>query len=119
MGGRYEKKGFLICLVFCLFFFSGCATGKDVYNHRIGAGAVRDDMYQLADKQTELAITGTELASDITGSQESVTEIRNKITESEGQLGNIKQTITDGTSDLEEFKTILRRIRNRSTKRTE
>lgn len=119
MGGRYEKKVFLICLVFCLFFFSGCATGKDVYDNGIRAGAVRDDMYQLADKQTELAITGTELASDITGSQESVTEIRNKITEGEGQLGNIKQTITDGTGDLEEFKTILRRIRNRSTKRTE
>lgn len=119
MGGRYEKKIFLICLVFCLFLFSGCATGKDVYDNGIGAGTVRDDMHQLADEQTELAITGAELESDIAGSQESVADVRNKITESEGQLGNIKQTITDGTSDLEEFKKILRRIRNRSTNGTE
>lgn len=90
------QKSIIIVLCACLFI--GCRTNA-VHDNRNGADAVREHIGELAAQQTELAITGTELESRIERSAQAV--------------GELERTITDGAANLERFKTILQRIRER------
>ena len=89
---------FIVCALFlCL---SGCRTTSGVYDNRAGAGAVREGFEKLGDEQTRSAVTGAELAGEIKGSVE--------------EVERIERTIKDGAGGIEEFKDILRRIREKN-----
>lgn len=98
-----EKKYFvfIVCLLF--FCFTGCRTTGGVYDNRAGAYEVREGFEKLGDEQTRSAVTGAELAGEIKGSVEDVERI--------------ERTIKDGAGGIEEFKDILRRIRERNGRR--
>ena len=90
------QKSIIVILCACLCI--GCRTNA-VHNNGSGASSVREHIGELAAQQTELAITGTELEDRIERSTEAV--------------GELERTITDGAGNLECFKTIIRRIRER------
>ena len=84
----------LMCACLCI----GCRTNA-VHDNGSGVDAVREHIGELGAQQTELAITGTELENRIERSTEAV--------------GELERTITDGAGNLERFKAIIRRIRER------
>ena len=90
------QKSIIVILCACLCV--GCASTR-VPDNGSGADAVREHIGELAAQQTELAITGTELENRIERSTEAV--------------GELERTITDGAGNLERFKAIIRRIRER------
>ena len=90
------QKSIIVILCACLCI--GCRTNA-VHDNRSGVDAVREHIGELAAQQTELAITGTELENRIERSTEAV--------------GELERTITDGAGNLERFKAIIRRIRER------
>ena len=92
---------FIVCLLFlCL---SGCRTTSGIYDNRAGAYEVRENLGKLGDEQTQSAVTSAEL--------------KNEIDRSLDEVGNLEQSITNGERDLEEFKDILRQIRERNSRR--
>ena len=90
------QKSIIIVLCACLFI--GCRTNA-VHDNRSGVDAVREHIGELGTQQTELAITGTEL--------------ENRIERSTDAVGELERTITDGAGNLERFRTIIQRIRER------
>lgn len=89
-----------IIVILCAYLFIGCATGRNaIHNNGSGIDGVREHFGELGTQQTELAITGTELENRIERSTEAV--------------GELERTITDGAGNLERFKAIIRRIRER------
>ena len=93
-----EKIFFIVCIL--LFCFTSCRTSGGIYNHGRGTFEVRENIGKLGDEQTKSAITNTELKSEI---NRSLDEVR-----------LLELSITDRTGDIEEFKAILRRIRERA-----
>lgn len=93
------QKGIIVILCVCLCI--GCTSTNAVHDNGSGADAVREHIGELGTQQTELAITGTELENRIERSTESVE--------------NLERTITGGADDLERFKAILQRIRERGS----
>ena len=92
------QKSVIVILCACLCI--GCATGRNaIHDNGSGADAVREHIGELGAQQTELAITGTEL--------------ENRIERSTDAVGELERTITDGAGNLECFKTIIRRIREK------
>lgn len=88
-----EKKCFNFMLVCVLLFgFSSCRTGSGIYNHGNGAYSVRENLRELGEEQGETAITGERIKNSV---------------------GELERTIEDGAGDCENFKAILRRIRER------
>lgn len=98
-----EKIFYIFVFIFVLLFFSCKSTGR-VYDNGVGAGAIRDNLSELGEKQTNAAITSCELKSEIERSLD--------------EVGNLEKTIERGAGDFEEFKTIIQRIRERGTKGT-
>ena len=94
-----EKKFFCFFICILLFCFSSCCTRSGIHNHGNGAYEVRENIGKLGDEQTQSAVTSTEL--------------KNEIDRSLDEVGSLEKSITDGAGDLEEFKAILRRIRER------
>lgn len=92
-----EKIFCIFVFIFVLLFCSCKSTG--VYDNRAGAGAVGNNIAELGDKQTDVAITGAELKSEIERSLD--------------EVGNLEQTIECGAGGFEEFKAIIQRIRER------
>ena len=90
------QKSIIVILCACLCI--SCRTNA-VHNNGSGASSVREHIGELGTQQTELAITGTELENRIERSTEAV--------------GELERTITDGAGNLEHFKAIIRRIRER------
>ena len=93
-----EKIFYIFVFIFVLLFFS-CKSTAGVYDNGVGAGAVGNNIAELGDKQTDVAITGAELKSEIERSLD--------------EVGNLEQAIERGTGDFEEFKAIIQRIRER------
>ena len=90
----------IIFIFACVVFFVGCATGRNaVHDNGSGADTVRSHIEKLGEKQTDAVITNTELKGEVAASRESVE--------------NLERTVTDGADDLERFKAILQRIRER------
>ena len=113
----YEKNVFIVCSIcFLLLAFSGCCTRAGVYGNRDGAYRVREDIAELSDKQTESAITGERLNGAIGGAREQSENLSGELTASREQSEHLKQSITDGAEHLEEFASILQRIRKRGSK---
>ena len=92
-----NERIFTVC--FAVFIFFSCRTSCGIYNNGSGAFEVRENIGKLGNAQTQSAITSTELKGEIDRSLE--------------QVGELEQSITNGTGDIEEFKTILHRIRKR------
>ena len=93
-----EKKFFIFMFV-CVLLFGSCCTRNGIHNHGNGTYEVRENLGKLGDEQTQSAVTSTEL--------------KNEIDRSLDEVGSLEKSITDGAGDLEEFKAILRRIRER------
>lgn len=90
----------IVIVILCVCLCVGCVTGRNaVHDNGSGADAVRERIGELGAQQTELAITGTEL--------------ENQIERSTDAVGELERTITDGAGNLECFKTIIRRIREK------
>ena len=94
-----EKKFFIFIICILLFSLSSCCTRSGIHNHGNGAYPVRENLGKLGDEQTQSAVTSTELKSEIERSLD--------------EVGGLEKSITDGARDLEDFKAILRRIRER------
>lgn len=94
-----EKNFFCFFICILLFGLSSCCSGGGFYNHGNGAYEVRENLGKLGDEQTQSAVTSAEL--------------KNEIDRSLGEVGSLEKSIKDGERDLEEFKAILRRIRER------
>lgn len=95
-----EKIFFIFIFCILLFGLSSCCTRSGIYNHGDGAYPVRENLGKLGDEQTQSAVTSTELKSEIERSLD--------------EVGSLEKSIADGKGDLEEFKAILRRIRERA-----
>ena len=95
-----NEKIFCIFACVCLLLFSCRTTG--VYDNGVGAGAVRNNIGELGEKQAAAAITSCEL--------------KNEIERSLDEVGNLEQTIERGAGDFKEFKAIIQRIRERGAK---
>lgn len=94
-----EKIFFIFIICILLFGLSSCCTRSGIYNHGDGAYPVRENLGKLGDEQTQSAVASAEL--------------KNEIDRSLDEVGNLEKSITDGARDLEDFKAILRRIRER------
>ena len=88
----------IVIVILCACLCISCRTNA-VHDNGSGADAVREHIGELGAQQTELAITGTEL--------------ENRIERSTDAVGELERTITDGAGNLECFKTIIRRIREK------
>ena len=93
-----EKKFFIFIICILLFSLSSCCTSR-IHNHGNGTFEVRENIGKLGDEQTQSAITSTELKTEIDRSLE--------------KIGELERSITDGEEDIEAFKTILRKIREK------
>ena len=94
-----EKIFFIFIFCILLFGLSSCCTRNGIHNYGNGAYEVRENLGKLGDEQTQSAATSTEL--------------KNEIDRSLDEVGSLEKSITDGARDLEDFKAILRRIRER------
>ena len=110
----YEKNVFIVCLI-CLLLFtlSSCCTRAAVYGNGDGAYQVREHIGELEDKQTESAVTGERLSGALENAREQSEELNREIAEGREHSEHLKQSITDGAGFLEEFASILQRIRKR------
>lgn len=113
----YEKKIFIVCSIcFLLFTLSSCCTRAAVYGNGDGADAVREHIAELTDKQTGSAISSERLSGAIEGAREQSENLSGELTASRENSEHLKQSITDGAGHLEEFASILQRIRKRGSK---
>lgn len=113
----YEKNIFSVCSIcFLLFTLSGCCTGAAVHDNGNGADAVREHIAELSDKQAGSAISSERLSGAIEGAREQSENLSGELTASREQSEHLKQSITDGAEHLEEFASILQRIRKRGSK---
>ena len=95
-----NEKVFFVAFISCvLLFLSSCCTSSGVHNHRDRAVEVGADIGELGDKQTQSAITSTELKEQIDRSIDDV--------------GDLEKSIRDGAEDVTEFKNIILEIRKR------
>ena len=94
-----EKKFFCFFICILLFNLSSCCTRSGIHNHGNGAYTVRENIAKLGDEQSQSAVTSTELKGKIDRGLELV--------------GEFDKFIKGGAGDLEEFKTILQRVRRR------
>lgn len=112
----YEKNVFIVCCI-CLLLFtlSSCCTGAAIYGNGNGAYQVREHIGELSDKQAESAVTSERLSGAIEGAREQSENLSGELTASREQSERLKQSITDGAKHLEEFASILQRIRKRGS----
>ena len=112
----YEKNVFIVCVI-CLLLFtlSSCCTGAAIYGNGNGAYQVREHIGELSDKQTESAVTGERLNGALESAREKSEELNREITKGREHSEHLKQSIKDGTGYLEEFTSILQRIRKRGS----
>lgn len=112
-----EKNVFIVCLIcLVLFMLAACCTGAGVRDNGSGADAVREYIGELSDKQTGSAISSERLSGAIEGAREQSENLSGELTASREQSEHLKQSITDGAEYLEEFTSILQRIRKRGSK---
>ena len=100
-----EKSSFIFNIIFIslfLFTASSCCTGRGLYYNSTGAGEIRNNIGELASTETKLAERNEGINWQIRGSLE--------------DIRRLEELIEAGNGDIEEFKAILRRIRERRTK---
>ena len=96
-----DEKKFFIFMFVCVLLFGSCCTRSRIHNHGNGAYTVRENIGKLGDEQTQSAVASAELKSEIERSLD--------------EVGNLEKSITDGAGYLEEFASILQRIRKRGS----
>ena len=96
---RKKRITHFIGLLIVLLIVSCKTTSTIVPDNGNGAGEVRDDLAIITSGQTELAITGTEIAGASTDIENSVNDLADAITSG---------TNTDGS-----FEEIIRAVRKR------
>lgn len=111
-----EKNVFIVCSIcFLLLALSGCCTRAAVYGDGDGAYTVREHIGELSDKQTGSAISSERLSGAIEGAREQSENLSGELAASRENSEHLKQSITDGAGHLEEFASILQRIRKRGS----
>lgn len=111
-----EKRWIVFIVSLLLLSLSGCCTRAGVYGNRDGAYRVREDIAELSDKQAGSAISSERLSGAIEGAREQSENLSGELTASREQSERLTQSITDGAGYLEEFTSILQRIRKRGSK---
>ena len=111
-----EKISIVFIISLLLLTLSGCCTGAGVRDNGGGAYAVRENLGELADEQTESAITSERLNGALTGARAESEQLSREITASREHSEQLKQSITDGAGELEALAAILQRIRTRGGK---
>jgi len=103
MNGNTQKS-ILVCLFFgSVYVFSGCqSVPRNISGDGAGAVETRNNIDDIRNGQTELAITGE--------------RIENGSDRLADGLKELDGTIEKGQGDIDEFKAILREIRSRKTK---
>ena len=102
----------VIVFFISIFVFSSCCTKRGLYYNDAGISKVRDNLNQLGEAETETAIRSEKLESEINQSLEG---FRGSIDD----INRLEDTIEEGEGDIDEFKNILRRIREGSSKRNQ
>lgn len=110
-----EKRWIVFIVSLLLLSLSGCCTRAGVYGNRDGAYRVREHIAELSDKQTESAISSERLSGAIEGAREQSEELNREIAAGRKHSERLTQSITDGAGYLEEFASILQRIRKRGS----
>ena len=110
-----EKRWIVFIVSLLLLSLSGCCTRAGVYGNRDGAYRVREDIAELSDKQAGSAISSERLSGAIEGAREQSENLSGELTASREQSERFTQSITDGAGYLEEFASILQRIRKRGS----
>lgn len=85
-----------------LFTATSCCTGKGLYYNSTRAGEIRSNLGELASTETATFEGNENIKLQIAGSLENIRRL--------------EELIEAGDGDIEEFKEILRRIRERSSK---
>ena len=111
-----EKRWIVFIVSLLLLSLSGCRTRAGVYGNRDRAYRVREDIAELSDKQAGSAISSERLSGAIEGAREQSENLSGELTASREQSERFTQSITDGAGYLEEFASILQRIRKRGSK---
>ena len=99
-----EKNNFIFDIIFyCLFLFtlSSCCTGKGLYYNNSRTGEIRNNIGKLADTEAKAVERSESLNWQIRGSLEG--------------LRRLEELIEAGDGDIDEFKKIIQRIRERSS----
>ena len=112
-----EKKFFIVCFIcLSLLSLSGCCTRAGIRDNGSGAYTVREHIGALADEQTESAIASERLNGAIEGARTESEQLSRELTASREHGEQLERSITDGAGYLEEFASILQRIRKRGSK---
>ena len=102
----YDKKRFLLLLVFCFFLSCSCRTIPS--NQTGGVDQVRDDLSEVAGIQQDIADTSTDIESTVSGLGETISDVG--IT-----IKDINATVEQSSSGSDEFESIIQRVRERET----
>ena len=108
-----EKISIVFIISLLLLTLSGCCTMAGVRNNGGGAYAVRENIGELTDQQTEAAIASEQLNRTLESAREQSENLNREITASRADSEQLKQSITDGKGELDIFDGILQQIRER------
>lgn len=109
-----EKNVFIVCFIcLLLFILTGCCTRAGIRDNGSGAGAVREYIAELSDKQADTAITSEQLNGTVEGARKASEQLSSELTGSREQSEKVERSITDGAGELESLAAILQRIRKR------
>ena len=100
-----EKNNFILNIILIslfLFTATSCCTGRGLYYNSKRAGEIRNNIGELENTETKLVERNKDINWQIRGSLE--------------DIRRLEELIEAGDGDIEEFKAILRRIRERSSK---
>ena len=99
-----EKNNFIFNIILIglfLFTASSCCTGRGLYYNTERTGEIRNNIRELENTETEIIERNKDINWQIRGSFENIRRL--------------EEFIEAGEGDIEEFKKILRRIRERSS----
>ena len=112
-----EKNVFIVCFIcLLLFILTGCCTRAGICDNGSGAGAVREYIAELSDKQADTAITSEQLNGTVEGARKASEQLSSELTGSREQSEKVERSITDGAGELESLAAILQRIRKRDVR---
>jgi len=111
-----EKISIVFIISLLLLTLSGCCTGAGVRDNGGGAYAVRENLGELADEQTESAISSERLNGTLESARAESEQLSDELAASRRDGERLENSITDGTGELEALAAILQRIRTRGGK---
>lgn len=106
-----EKKIFII--IISIVLLPRCSTTRNLQHNRSGAAEVRGALSELAERQTDSAITITEVSGAISEGVSATQRIIAEVEESRTTIKAIEDAVGAGAGESQEFAEILREIRKR------